>query len=162
MMSLTSDEWVYVTIMLLLAFAAGFLVRGGGGRWKRELAAERATHKELRADYDARVAAANARIAELERHSPPDTLAGGTIAAAASGKREDLSLIRGLGRDGENRLNALGIHSYRDIEKLSASDEAALEGSLGYAPGRIAAEHWREQAALLRAGKTDEWRAQYG
>jgi predicted flap endonuclease-1-like 5' DNA nuclease len=162
MMSLTSDEWVYVTFMLILAFVVGFLMRGGGGKWKRELADERAAHAKLKADYDARVTAANARIAELERNSPPNTLAGGTIAAAASGKRDDLALIRGVGRDGEDRLNALGIHGYRDIEKLTPADEAALEGSLGYAPGRIAEEHWREQAHMLRTGKTEELQARYG
>ncbi|PZO87970.1 MAG: hypothetical protein DI623_13640 [Sphingomonas sanxanigenens] len=161
MMSLTSDEWVYVTFMLLLAFAAGFLLRSGGGRWKRALRVERDAHERLRTDYDARVAAANARIAELERRSPPDPLVGGGIAAAAAGRRDDLSLIRGVGRSGEDRLNSLGVHSYRELEKMSAAEEAALEGSLGFAPGRIADEHWREQAALLRTGKTDELRARY-
>ncbi|WP_136161943.1 hypothetical protein [Sphingomonas flavalba] len=163
MMNLTSDEWVYVTFLLLLAFVVGLLVRGGSGKWKRALAREREAHAALRADHEARIAAANARIAELERQLPgADPLAGGAIAAAAAGRHDDLTLIRGIDRDGEARLNAAGIHGYRAIEALSAEEEAALEGRLGFAPGRIANEQWREQAALLRAGKIDEVRARYG
>lgn len=153
---------MYVGFAVVLAFILGLLVRGGSGKWKRALKEEREAHARLQADHDARITAANARIADLERHVPPDPLAGGSIGAAASGKRDDLSLVRGIGTDGEMRLNGLGVHGYRDIERMSETEEAALEGRLGYEPGRIGREHWREQAALLRAGKLDEVRARYG
>jgi predicted flap endonuclease-1-like 5' DNA nuclease len=106
--------------------------------------------------------AANERIAELERHAPPigtDTAAA--VGAAARGGRDDLSLIRGVDRGGETRLNDLHIYRYRDLTRLSAEDEAALEGRMGLEPGTIAREEWREQAALLERDERDQHRARY-
>ena len=119
--------------------------------------AEHAARIEAEHANDARIRAANERIAELERAAPPVIGAtAGSMAAAASGARDDLSLIRGIGRGGETRLNELGIHRYRDITHLSAADEAALEGRMALGPGTIAREQWREQAELLTKGKIEE------
>ena len=152
MLNFTPNQWAIIALVLVLGWLLGLMSRSGGGRWKRELAEERAAHAKLRADHDARINAANTRIAELERQAPPTGLAGGTIGAAAAGRSDDLSRISGIDRAEESRLNGLGIHSYRDIESLSAADEAALEGRMGAEPGFIERERWREQAAKLRKG----------
>lgn len=162
-MAFTTNQWAILFLVLVLGWLLGLASRSGGGKWRRRYEEERAEHAALREGQDARVAAANARIAELERHAP--AIGAGTaggIAAAASGRRDDLSLIRGLGRDGETRLNDAGYHSYRDVARLNGSDEAALEGRLGLEPGTIACEDWRGQADLLARGGHDEHRTRFG
>lgn len=161
----TPTQWAILALVLLLGWVLGLLSRSGGKKWKQELAAERASRAEERKGYeerlranDARVEASNKRIVELEKHVPATAATGGIaagIGAAVRGKRDDLSAIKGIGPDGENRLNDAGYHSFKDIEKMSASDEAALEGRLGLAPGTIERENWREQAATLRSGDSE-------
>jgi predicted flap endonuclease-1-like 5' DNA nuclease len=75
---------------------------------------------------------------------------------------DDLSRLRGINPDVHDKLKALGIHHYEDIEKLSAEDEMALEERLSLPVGHIAREQWRSQAALLRAGNEREFADRYG
>jgi predicted flap endonuclease-1-like 5' DNA nuclease len=184
MPAFTTNQWVILALVLVLGWFLGLLTLSGGHKWKKAFDRERAARitadsevdrlsvrltelegerdrrialEKERDDHLARATAANERIAELEsRHSAinPDT--AGTIAAAAAGKRDDLSHIFGIGRGGEVRLNELGIHRYADITALSRSDEAALEGQMGLPPGTIAEQRWREQAEMLRQGFVDE------
>jgi predicted flap endonuclease-1-like 5' DNA nuclease len=159
----TTDQWAILALVFLLGWLLGLLSRSGGAKWRREAAAEREARIAAERDRDARLAAANARIAELERHAPAITAAGtgGSIAAAASGRRDDLTLIRGIDRARETRLNEEGIHAFRDITALSADGEAALETRLGITPGTVAREEWRAQADLLARGRADEHRARW-
>lgn len=163
----TPTQWATLALVLVLGWVFGLLSRSGGKRWKQELAAERSSRAEERKGYeerlranDARVEASNKRIAELETHAPA-TVGAGAVGAAARGSRDDLSAIKGIGADGENRLNDAGYHSFKDIEKMSASDEAALEGRLGLAAGTIERENWREQAATLRSGDREGHRKRW-
>ncbi|ATE64851.1 hypothetical protein [Rhizorhabdus dicambivorans] len=184
MPAFTTNQWVILALVLVLGWFLGLFTLSGGRKWKKgfelerfariaadaevdrlstrlaELEGERdrriALEKE-RDDHVARAAAANERIAQLEsRRTAIDPDTAGTVAAAASGRRDDLSRIFGVGRGGEMRLNELGIHRYAEICTLSARDEAELEGRMGIAPGTIADERWREQAEMLRQGFTDE------
>lgn len=162
-MAFSTEQWAILLLVLVLGWLLGMASRSGSGRWKRELRDERERHETYRREHEARIAAANARIAELERDRPVGAgVAGGSIGAAAAGRRDDLSLIHGVGRPGESRLNEHGIHSYRDIEKMSREDEAALEGKMGLEPGLIERDGWREQAKLLRTGKADAHRERFG
>lgn len=151
----TTDQWVILALVLVLGWLLGLLSRSGGARYRREWEAERERRIAAEKDRDVRLAAANERIRELERFAPPVTAAGtgGAVAAAAAGRRDDLTLIRGIDRARETRLNELGIHSYRDITGMSTADEAALETRLGVEPGAIAREGWRAQADDLAAGR---------
>lgn len=164
MPAFTTDQWAIVALVLVLGWLLGLLSRTGGARWRREAESERAARIAAERDRDARVEAANARIAELERHAPPVTAAGtgGSIAAAAAGRLDDLTLIHGIDRARETQLNDAGIHGYRDIAGMSDTDEAALEARLALPTGLIRREQWREQAELLRAGKVDEVRRRWG
>lgn len=162
-MDFTTNQWAILALVLVLGWILGLLSRAGGGKWRRAYEEERDRHLALRKEHDARVAAANARIADLERHEP--AVGSGTataVAAAASGGRDDLALVRGIDAAEETRLNDAGIHRYRDITRMSAADEAALEARLGYGSGRIAEEQWREQAELLANGRLDEQRGRFG
>jgi predicted flap endonuclease-1-like 5' DNA nuclease len=184
MLDFTVNQIVIMGLVLLLGCALGLMMRSGGKKWRlayqrerdwriaaegtrdryeariKELEAENARLIDIEKERDAQVAhirTANSRIAELEKDRPfinADT--AGSIAAAASGNRDDLARIFGIGRSGETRLNDLGIHRYADILNLSAADEAALEARLGSTPGTIAEERWKEQADLLKRGKYEE------
>ncbi|MFX7705345.1 hypothetical protein ABTJ74_20115, partial [Acinetobacter baumannii] len=72
-----------------------------------------------------------------------------------------LSRLRGLDEGLAEKLHALGVTRFEDIEKLSAEDEIALEERLGVPAGYIAREQWRSQAALLRAGNEAEFNERY-
>lgn len=147
MMSFSPNEWAIVALVLVLGWLLGLLSRPGSVRWRRAAADERVA----RIEAEQRLATANSRIAELERTAHP--IVPGTAAAvgaAAAGRRDDLSLIRGIGRDRETRLNEAGIHGYRDLEAMSDRDAADTEARLGLPAGTIAREQWREQAATLR------------
>jgi predicted flap endonuclease-1-like 5' DNA nuclease len=184
MAEFTTNQWAILALVLILGWFLGLLTMAGGRKWKRafeqeraariagdeeidrlstrvsELEGERECRIELereRETHAARVEAANGRIAELEKSRAfvnPDT--AGSIAAAASGNRDDLSLIFGVGRVGEIKLNDLGVFRFADIVSMSLKQEAELEGRMGLAPGTIADERWRDQAEMLRKGKYDE------
>lgn len=179
-----TNQWIVLALVLVLGWFLGLLTLAGGRKWRKAFEAERAARiavdrendrlgvrlAELEGERDrrieleqerdnhlARATAANSRIADLEKRGAsinPDT--AGSIAAAASGRRDDLSLIFGVGRTGEIKLNELGIHRFADIISLSLTQEAELEGRMGLAPGTIAEERWRDQAEMLRKGKFDD------
>ncbi len=181
-----TNQWVVLALVLILGWFLGLFTLSGGRKWRKafeqersariaadteadrlatkltELEGERERRIALESERDghlARATASNERMAQLERESPrgfvnSDT--AGSIAAAASGKRDDLSRIFGIGRSGEIKLNELGIHRYADITALTPTQDAELEGRMGLAPGSIADERWHEQAEMLRKGKLDE------
>ena len=161
----TTNQWAILALVLILGWLLGLMSRSGGGRWRHEYEREHRERLALEAGreaHESRYRAANERIAELERHAPPVSgSTGAGVAAAASGRRDDLSLIHGIGRDGETRLNDFGLYRYRDITALSPADEAALEGRLGAEPGMIRRDRWREQAEMLAAGHVREHRERF-
>ena len=145
-------------LVLVLGWLLGLISRSGGARWRRAHADERAA----RIAAEQRLDTANTRVAELERSAHP--VVPGTAAAvgaAAAGRRDDLSLLRGIGRERETRLNEHGIHGYRDLEGMSDRDAADTEARLGLPAGSIAREHWREQAATLRSEGVEAHRARW-
>ncbi|HLZ78238.1 MAG TPA: hypothetical protein VKQ09_02770 [Sphingomonas sp.] len=159
-MRFTANQWAIVGLVLVLGWLLGLLSHPGGARWRRAYEDERTARR----DADVHLAAARDRIAELERQIASHPVGPGpaaAIGAAASGQRDDLALIRGIGRLGETQLNEAGIYSYRQIEILSAAEETSLETRLGLRAGAIAHDQWRAQAAMLRERRTDEHRALY-
>ncbi|MET0269047.1 MAG: hypothetical protein ABW173_01345 [Sphingomonas sp.] len=161
-MVISINQLALYALVLVLGWLLGLLSRSGGAKWRRQYEAERDARLALEKAHDERDAAARARIAELERHAPAiGAGTAGALGAAAAGRRDDLSLIRGIGRPGETSLNDAGIHRFVEISRLSDSDAAALEGRLGAEPGTISREAWREQAALLASGETDEHRRRF-
>jgi predicted flap endonuclease-1-like 5' DNA nuclease len=160
-MGFTPNQWAIVALVLVLGWLIGLLSRSGGAKWRRAYNDEIAARKNA----EAQLAAARERIAELERQATGHPVGPGTagaIGAAAAGNRDDLALIRGIGRDREISLNDAGLYRYRQIEALSDSDTAALETRLGLKSGTIAYEEWREQAAALREHGVDAHRTRWG
>ena len=157
-MGFTANQWAILALVLVLGWLLGLLSRSGGGRWRRAYEQERLARETA----EARHVAARERIAELERGHPVGPGTAAAVGAAAAGTRDDLALIRGIGRNREISLNDAGIHSYRQIETLSVAEADTLEARLGLSSGTIAREEWREQAAMLRDRRVDDHRTRYG
>jgi predicted flap endonuclease-1-like 5' DNA nuclease len=78
------------------------------------------------------------------------------LAAPRGGKADDLKRIRGIGKQNEGRLHALGIWHFDQVAAWSA-DEALWVGSYLAFPGRIEREEWISQAKVLATGKDTEF-----
>ena len=178
----TTAQFIALALVLLAGWLFGLASAPGGRRAKERLREAEAAHTANRVDLERRLAAAEARASEAERErdrlsrsapvtaAPATAAAVGTPVAASAGaahassastsnslfgsSRDDLSKIRGIDGGIEARMHDEGIHSYRQVEDLSAQDEAELERRLGLAAGTIGEQRWREQAAMLRDGRT--------
>ena len=76
--------------------------------------------------------------------------------APRGGKADDLKRIRGIGKQNEGRLHALGIWHFDQIAAWVA-DEVEWVGSYLAFPGRIDREQWVSQAKMLAAGQETEF-----
>lgn len=72
------------------------------------------------------------------------------------GAADDLKRIRGIGRQNEGRLHALGIWHFRQIAAWVREEIDWVSGYLAF-PGRIDRENWVEQAKVLAAGGDTEF-----
>lgn len=167
MPAFTTNQWAILFLVLLLGWLLGLISRGGGGKkWRRAYEAERDARAEELAERDARLATANARIAEMERERvavvAPAPVAPVVTPDTLDLTRDDLSLIRGIGAEGAPVLHDKGIYRYAQIAAFTPEDEHALEDELGADRGYIEQEQWREQAALLADGRVDEHRQRFG
>ena len=167
MPAFTTNQWAILFLVLVLGWLLGLISRSGGRKWRRAYEAERDARIEDQRAHAEAIAAANARIAELESErerlaTPAPAAADPVTPDTLDLTRDDLAAIRGIGPAGERRLNEEGLYRYAQIAELTPADEAALEERLGADPGYIEQERWREQAALLADGKLEEHRARFG
>ena len=175
----TPTQWVALALTLLAGWLLGLGSASGGARWRERFEDEEIEHASYRHQAETDLREANRRIRDLEAEveklrkaaAAAPVAEAAAAAPAESGSawrgwfgwgRDNLSRIKGIDAAREKRLNELGIKTYREIEKMTPDDEAALEQRLEMEKGAIAAEQWREQAALLRAGNEDEHAKKYG
>lgn len=64
---------------------------------------------------------------------------------------DDLKQIKGIGRQNEARLNAVGITRFAQIAEWNSKEQADMGDRLAF-PGRIEREDWVKQAKVLAAG----------
>jgi len=165
----TTAQFIALALVLLAGWFFGLATAPGGRRAKERLREAEAAHTANRVELERRATAAEARATEAERererlaHAVPAST--GTHAAASTAEpaatnglftpgHDDLSRIQGIDGTLESRLHDEGLRTYRHIEDLSTSDEAKLEDRLGLRSGTIGEQRWREQAAMLRDGRT--------
>ena len=77
-------------------------------------------------------------------------------APKAPAARDDLKRIKGVGRQNEARLNAIGVSTFAQVAKWSKKDQAEIGERLAF-PGRIEREEWVKQAKALASGKQTEF-----
>jgi predicted flap endonuclease-1-like 5' DNA nuclease len=86
---------------------------------------------------------------ENEAELPGQRPAG--LITARGDSPDDLKLIKGIGRQNEGRLHALGIWHFEQIAGWTAQNVEWVGSYLAF-PGRIEREDWVGQAKILAAG----------
>ena len=71
------------------------------------------------------------------------------IGKADANTKDDLKVIKGVGKVSEQKMNALGIYTYRQISKFEDNDINKVEDAIEFFPGRIKRDDWVEQAKIL-------------
>ena len=72
------------------------------------------------------------------------------IGRASVSKRDDLTLINGIGPYIEERLNEIGIFTFDQISKLQPRDIRTITQLIDFFPDRIERDRWVEQAKGLQ------------
>jgi predicted flap endonuclease-1-like 5' DNA nuclease len=175
----TPTQFAVLALVLVAGWLFGLASHPGGRKWRSRYEAEREAHAAYRREAEARVKTSDDRVAELERRNATlesDVRAAGVAVPAAplaadaprrgnwlgTGEAHDLSRIRGIDGALQKRLAGAGVETFSDVERLSDTEAAALESKLSLPEGTVARDEWREQAAMLAAGREDEWRGRYG
>jgi predicted flap endonuclease-1-like 5' DNA nuclease len=175
----TVSQFAGLGLTLVAGWFFGMASAPGGKKWRELYEEESVDLANYRHQAETDLKDANRRIRDLEAENTKLAAAAAAAPAVAataaadtpSGSgwrgwfgwgRDNLARIKGIDEAREKRLNELGIKTYREIEKMTAEDEAALEQRLEMDKGGIADGHWREQAALLRAGNEDEHAKKFG
>jgi predicted flap endonuclease-1-like 5' DNA nuclease len=63
--------------------------------------------------------------------------------------KDDLQAIKGIGPFIEEKLNALGITTYRQIANMNAKLEEQVNKAIEFFPGRVKRDQWANQAKIL-------------
>lgn len=175
----TPTQITALVLVLIAGWLFGLASASGGRKWRQRYQDEELAYANYRRQAEIDLREANDRIHALEAENARLGHGVAPIAAVPVAAdepvepgagwrgwfgwgRDNLARIRGIDTEREARLNALGIKTYRELEKMTADDEAALEQRLELKPGQIAAEQWREQAALLRTGNEEEHARRFG
>ncbi len=83
MLFTTTTQFAALALCLIAGWFLGLASSSGGKKWKTRYAAEREAHAGYRKQGDTGLAAANARIAELERENARLAKAAETVPVAA-------------------------------------------------------------------------------
>jgi predicted flap endonuclease-1-like 5' DNA nuclease len=96
------------------------------------------------------------RIVLTPQQERVKALVGTSIPAASDGKKDDLTLINGVGPFLEKKLNNIGIYTYEQISSLNAETIEEVTEAIEFFPGRIEKDDWVGQANRLlgRGGNT--------
>ncbi|QJU59513.1 hypothetical protein HL653_18710 [Sphingomonas sp. AP4-R1] len=165
MPAFTTQQWVILFLVFVLGWLLGLLSRSTK-KWRRAYEAERDARVEEQREHAAAIETAEARIVELERERTAAVARASAAidpppASTLDLRRDDLSLIRGLGPEGEQDLNEEGIYRYAQLIGMTRAEEEELEDRLGADRGYVQQEQWREQAQLLQDGEIAEHRARF-
>jgi nucleotidyltransferase/DNA polymerase involved in DNA repair len=68
------------------------------------------------------------------------------IGIANVGEKDNLQVIKGIGKYIEEKLNALGIYRYKQIANFTPEDEELVNKAIEFFPGRVKRDDWKGQA----------------
>lgn len=119
---------------------------------KSETDSMRKTADQLRAELAAEREREGALLAQQEEEKiESKTTNPRTRFTMASGqKRDDLSLISGIGPGIHKKLNGIGIYTFQQIAEFTPDDIEMVTQVLKVFKGRIGRDNWIGQAAALR------------
>lgn len=75
------------------------------------------------------------------------------IGKANEGEKDDLKEIKGIGPFIEDKLNALGISTFKQIANFTDEDDDLVNDAIEFFPGRVKRDDWKGQAKELMKGK---------
>ena len=75
------------------------------------------------------------------------------IGLSSESEKDDLKKINGIGPFIEERLNAIGIYTFKQISRFTDTEIETVTRLIEFFPGRIKRDQWKEQAAALLATK---------
>lgn len=91
--------------------------------------------------------AAPAKAAAPKAEKPAETDARGRL-SSPQGDKDDLKLIKGVGKVLEGKLNDAGIFHFWQVAALDAAQVEELENDMSF-PGRVTRDEWIAQAKKL-------------
>jgi predicted flap endonuclease-1-like 5' DNA nuclease len=94
-------------------------------------------------------------LAEAAKIAVKDAL-GHKIEAAKREDKDDLTIIKGVGNFIEQKLNGLGIFTYRQISQFDKELAEQVTAGIEFFPGRIERDNWVGQATQLLDVKRDD------
>ncbi len=71
------------------------------------------------------------------------------IGIASMDQKDDLKIIKGIGKFIEEKLNALGIYQFKQIANFNSEDEELVNKAIEFFPGRVKRDDWKGQAKSL-------------
>jgi predicted flap endonuclease-1-like 5' DNA nuclease len=101
----------------------------------------------------AKNAVAKSGAADSARASFASAL-GNKVKQATAAEKDDLKRISGVGKFIEEKLNAMGIYTFEQITQFDDDLVEKVNTAIEFFPGRIARDHWVDQARELFKQKT--------
>jgi predicted flap endonuclease-1-like 5' DNA nuclease len=71
------------------------------------------------------------------------------IGVATMDDRDDLQSLKGIGPFLEEKLNALGIYTFKQISKMSSELEDQVNIAIEFFPGRVKRDQWVDQCKAI-------------
>ena len=122
----------------------------------RRQAGHRQSYTELLIDSISATGAKKAKPAAKKAVTAAKAKPAAKKAAPKTTEKDDLKKISGVGPKLEEKLNALGVHTFDQIANFSAERIEEVDTGLNF-KGRINREDWLGQAKVLAAGGETEF-----
>jgi predicted flap endonuclease-1-like 5' DNA nuclease len=129
---------------------------------KSEKAEAKAAKKAEAAEAEAKAAKAEIKKAEASMTKEEKKAAGiervkanaakidfAAIGVATVDDRDDLQTLKGIGPFLEEKLNALGIYTFKQISKMSSELEDQVNIAIEFFPGRVKRDQWVDQCKAI-------------
>ena len=89
-------------------------------------------------------------IKSTDKNKKPELNFSG-IGVASAAEKDDLKKINGIGPFIEQKLNNVGIYTYKQISRFTDYEIETVTQLIEFFPGRIKRDNWKQQAlSLLR------------
>ena len=73
----------------------------------------------------------------------------GILGVASASEKDDLQTLKGIGPFIEEKLNALGIYTFKQISNMKGELEDQVNKAIEFFPGRVKRDQWVMQAKEL-------------
>lgn len=85
-----------------------------------------------------------------------------SFGSATESDKDDLKKISGIGPFIEQKLNTIGIYTFKQVSKFSDEDIKNVTDLIEFFPGRILRDDWRGQADILKNGDATNFSKEIG